>query len=401
MRFLKLLFLVALPLLAPLAFAASFQNLYEVLGVRRKANSKEIKKAYRRLALEKHPDKQAPFASAQEEEKATSAFQEVAVAYETLSDPQRRREYDAELKYGAQQPMGGHGRRHRHDPFAGAGGGPFGDPFDGPFGGPFGGQSPGGGRKFMFTRNGRTYVFEDPGEQFGFRAGRQGRRRNSLLFDVLWPVLKQIALFAAIWWFVRTAMLTAEDQEQEGGGGGGARGRQGSGRNPAAPSPSSTTSGPERVKAHDVAKTHAPHVQRFEARFLRQRARRTVVFPLARSSLKDPLVWQALEQIALEFRTDPLSFTWVDLEAEPRWGAFLADEFGGSTLPLLVVVGSSGSKGAAFQSEEQGVGRITPLSPDRERASRWLLRVVEGTESLSPLNGEVPSSGLIGEVRYM
>ena len=130
-------------------------------------------------------------------------------------------------------------------------------------------------------------------------------------------------------------------------------------------------------------------------------ARRSVVFPLARSSLKDPLVWQALEQIALEFRTDPLSFTWVDLEAEPRWGAFLADEFGGSTLPLLVVVGSSGSKGAAFQSEEQGVGRITPLSPDRERASRWLLRVVEGTESLSPLNGEVPSSGLIGEVRYM
>jgi molecular chaperone DnaJ len=74
---------------------------YAVLGVRRDANADEIKKAYRRLARELHPDVN-PDPDTQER------FKEIGVAYEVLSDPQKRQTYD----------MGG-------DPLNGAAGGGF------------------------------------------------------------------------------------------------------------------------------------------------------------------------------------------------------------------------------------------------------------------------------------
>jgi molecular chaperone DnaJ len=67
---------------------ATVRDLYEVLGVTRDATEEDIKKAYRRLARELHPDVNSDVA-------AEERFKEVAGAYEILSDPEKRQRYDA------------------------------------------------------------------------------------------------------------------------------------------------------------------------------------------------------------------------------------------------------------------------------------------------------------------
>ena len=69
---------------------------YKSLGVNKNSTEGEIKKAYRKLAKEYHPDK-----SSGNEEK----FKEVADAYETLSDPKKKSQYD----YGSANPFSGGG----------------------------------------------------------------------------------------------------------------------------------------------------------------------------------------------------------------------------------------------------------------------------------------------------
>jgi DnaJ-class molecular chaperone len=64
------------------------KDYYEILGVGRKADEKEIKAAYRRLARKYHPDVNP------NDKAAESRFKEISVAYDVLSDPEKRRKYD-------------------------------------------------------------------------------------------------------------------------------------------------------------------------------------------------------------------------------------------------------------------------------------------------------------------
>jgi DnaJ family protein B protein 4 len=67
----------------------SDQSYYKILGVEKNANADEIKKAYRKLSLKWHPDR-----NPNNKQEAESKFKEIGEAYETLSDPQKKRQYD-------------------------------------------------------------------------------------------------------------------------------------------------------------------------------------------------------------------------------------------------------------------------------------------------------------------
>lgn len=66
----------------------SSRDYYKILGVNRNANKNSIKKAYRKLAKEMHPDKN------RDDPDANEKFQELGAAYEALSDPDKRKLYD-------------------------------------------------------------------------------------------------------------------------------------------------------------------------------------------------------------------------------------------------------------------------------------------------------------------
>ncbi|KAF9453578.1 DnaJ-domain-containing protein [Macrolepiota fuliginosa MF-IS2] len=71
-----------------------YQSLYDILGIDKSASGDEVRKAYRKKALETHPDKLSPHASAAKRQAAEAQFHLIHSAFETLSDPHRRKAYD-------------------------------------------------------------------------------------------------------------------------------------------------------------------------------------------------------------------------------------------------------------------------------------------------------------------
>lgn len=112
----------------------SKRDYYEVLGVDKGATAAEIKKAYRKVAIKYHPDKNP------DNKEAEDKFKEAAEAYEILSDEQKRARYD---QYGHRGVEGGHQSYSNEDIFS-----QFGDIFGGGggFGSFFGGGGGGGQR---------------------------------------------------------------------------------------------------------------------------------------------------------------------------------------------------------------------------------------------------------------
>lgn len=114
------------------------RDYYEILGVSKTATPEEIKKAYRKVAIQFHPDKNPDNKEAEEK------FKEAAEAYEVLSDPEKRSQYD---RFGHARQGGGYGGHSMNmdDIFS-----QFGDIFGGggsPFDSFFGGGGSRGGRR--------------------------------------------------------------------------------------------------------------------------------------------------------------------------------------------------------------------------------------------------------------
>ncbi len=130
------------------------RDYYEILGVSKGASETEIKKSYRKAAMKYHPDR---FSSASDAEKkdAEEKFKEINEAYQVLSDPQKKQQYDQFGHAAFEQGAGGFGG------FSGGGfdfGDIFGDIFGSSFGGGFGGGFGGSSR--------RSYV--EPGDDLRY-----------------------------------------------------------------------------------------------------------------------------------------------------------------------------------------------------------------------------------------
>ncbi|TKR68419.1 hypothetical protein L596_024408 [Steinernema carpocapsae] len=110
---LRVLLLISLVILFQVVDVLGGRDFYKILGVPKNANANQIKKAYRKLAKELHPDRNPG-----NEDK----FQDLGAAYEALSDPDKRKVYDRQGEEGLQNMGGGGGG---HDPFASFFGGDF------------------------------------------------------------------------------------------------------------------------------------------------------------------------------------------------------------------------------------------------------------------------------------
>ena len=126
-----------------------YRDYYQILGVERKASQDEIKRAYRKLAMQYHPDRNP------DDKKAEEKFKEINEAYQVLSDPQKRSRYDQlGASYSQWQQRGAPGNFNWGDWFGGAG-------------------APGGGTRVRY---------EDIGSMFGGASGATG---FSDFFDAL------------------------------------------------------------------------------------------------------------------------------------------------------------------------------------------------------------------------
>jgi len=123
------------------------RDFYEILGVVKNASDDDIKKAYRKLAMKHHPDRN----QGDNAKDAEAKFKEVKEAYEMLSDPQKRAAYDQHGHAGVDPNMRG----------GAEGFGGFGESFGDIFGDIFGGGRGGAGRgRQVFRGNDLSYAME-------------------------------------------------------------------------------------------------------------------------------------------------------------------------------------------------------------------------------------------------
>lgn len=139
--------------------AVKFQDYYETLGVDREASQDEIKRAYRKLARQYHPD-------VNQDEAAKGKFEKINEAYEVLGDPEKRKKYDQlgeNWKHGQDfQPGGGYGFDTGNGGFSfSTGGGRGGATFSGDFSDFFNQFFGGGHDRTAGHRRGRATSFED------------------------------------------------------------------------------------------------------------------------------------------------------------------------------------------------------------------------------------------------
>lgn len=116
------------------------RDFYDVLGVNKSASDSELKAAYRKQALQWHPDRN-------KSPEAEQKFKEINEAYEVLSNSEKRAAYD---QFG-------------HAAFEPGGGAPYGAPFGG-----FGGASPFGGQSRTYRQGPFTYTYTTSGGGEGF-----------------------------------------------------------------------------------------------------------------------------------------------------------------------------------------------------------------------------------------
>jgi molecular chaperone DnaJ len=120
------------------------RDFYDILGVAKNASEDEIKKAYRKLAMKFHPDRNQGQGDAKAAKEAEEKFKEVKQAYEILSDAGKRAAYDRFGHAGVDPSVGGGPRGPGAEGFGGfadAFGDIFGDIFGGAMGGRAGGRS--------------------------------------------------------------------------------------------------------------------------------------------------------------------------------------------------------------------------------------------------------------------
>ena len=125
------------------------RDFYDILGINKGASPEEIKKAYRKMAIKYHPDKNP------NDKEAEAKFKEAAEAYEVLSNPDKKARYD-QFGHQAFENGGGYGGHHMNmdDIFS-----QFGDIFGGAFGGGgFSGFGGGGGQRRVKGSNLRIRV---------------------------------------------------------------------------------------------------------------------------------------------------------------------------------------------------------------------------------------------------
>eukprot|EP00529_Nitzschia_sp_RCC80_P026478 CAMPEP_0113498804 /NCGR_PEP_ID=MMETSP0014_2-20120614/31386_1 /TAXON_ID=2857 /ORGANISM="Nitzschia sp." /LENGTH=353 /DNA_ID=CAMNT_0000392889 /DNA_START=236 /DNA_END=1295 /DNA_ORIENTATION=+ /assembly_acc=CAM_ASM_000159 len=160
------LFLITLTTTSAAAKASKRPSYYEILGVDKSVDDKDLKKAYRKASLKYHPDKKGG---------SEDKFKEINQAYDTLSDPQKRQVYDLYGEAGIESGAGSGGPDATSYGFSPGGGG---NPF---FGGAGGGDGTSPFQSFFTGQDGTK--FQQRGFNFGGGANDGGM--NIHLSDLL------------------------------------------------------------------------------------------------------------------------------------------------------------------------------------------------------------------------